>query len=104
MRKFLDDGRIQFRPATRTDKAAGAGSGRRRGDAAIRAEILRTVARAPWLDVSKVSVTVDRGEVLLAGQIAERRTRAALREIVGHCHGVRAVHDRLHLAGPAEPR
>jgi osmotically-inducible protein OsmY len=90
MRKFLDDGRIEFRPTTGSDKA-------------IRAEILRAIARAPWLDASRVSVAVDHGEVLLEGRVAERRTRTALREIIGCCRGVRAVHDRLQLAGAPEP-
>jgi osmotically-inducible protein OsmY len=104
MRKFLDGGRIEFRPTTGTDKPAGADAERRRGDAAIRAEILRAIARAPWLDASKVSVAVDHGEVLLEGRVAERRTQTALRGIIGRCRGVRAVHDRLQLAGvPAPP-
>jgi osmotically-inducible protein OsmY len=102
MRKFLDDGRIEFRPTI--GRRPGAGAAPRRGDAAIRAEILRMIARAPWLDASKVAVAVDRGEVSLEGEIGERRTGTALREIAGRCRGVRSVHDRLQLTDGPEPR
>jgi osmotically-inducible protein OsmY len=102
MRKFLDDGRIEFRPTA--GRRPETGSARARGDAAIRAEILRTIARAPWVDASNVAIAVNGGEVSLEGRITERRTRTALREIVGRCRGVRAVHDRLQLAGGPEPR
>jgi len=53
MGEFLDDGRIEFRPARR--------------DAQIRADILSCLARAPWLDTRGLAVHVERGDVLLDG-------------------------------------
>jgi osmotically-inducible protein OsmY len=94
MRTTLDDGRIEFRPAT-------PGAPRhigRRGDASIRAEILDRIARAPWLDLEGVAVRVERGEVTFDGEIGEQRLQVALREIASRCSGVRAVHDHLRVA------
>ena len=92
MRSFLDDGRIEFRPA----KSAPVGA--RLRDASIRAAILDEIARLPWLDFAGVAVKVVRGEVAFEGEVAERRLRFALREIAGRCRGVQAVHDRLRIA------
>ena len=94
MHSSVDEGRIEFRPATAgTRRPAGPGS-----DASIRAEILGEIARVPWLDLRGVAVSVDRGEVLFEGEIPERRLRIALREIAARCCGVRAVHERLRVA------
>jgi osmotically-inducible protein OsmY len=101
MRSFLDDGRIEFRPASSTPGAARLAGGR--SDTSIRAEILDSIARAVWLDLGRVAVTVDRGEVILEGEVAERRLQVALREIAARCRGVRAVHDRLRVPGKAAP-
>lgn len=99
MQSSLDDGRIEFRPATPgAIRFAG-----HRADASIRAEILDEIARAPWLDLGGVAVAVDRGEVLFEGVIPERRLRIALREIAARCRGVRAVHERLRVARGAAP-
>lgn len=97
MRSFLDDGRIEFRSPSPLPPGA-ARRADHRGDGAIRAEILGEIAQAPWLDLAGVSVTVDRGEVALDGEVAERRLRIAVREIAARCRGVRAVHDRLRVA------
>jgi osmotically-inducible protein OsmY len=95
MRSFLDDGRIEFRPAK---AAPGRGP---RGDASIRAAILEEIGQLPWLDFRRIAVRVDRGEVALEGEVAERGLRFALREIAARCEGVRAVHDRLRIARSA---
>ena len=84
MHEFLDDGRIEFRPARR--------------DAQIRADIVSRLARAPWLDTRAVEVRVERGEVRLEGRVSDRRIARAIKEIAAHCAGVRGVHERLHVA------
>ncbi|HSD43649.1 MAG TPA: BON domain-containing protein [Burkholderiales bacterium] len=89
MREFLDDGRIEFRPARR--------------DAQIRAEILSCLARAPWLDTRGVAVRVERGEVRLEGSVPERRTAQAVREIAARCAGVRSVAAHLRVARRPDP-
>ena len=100
MHSSLDDGRIEFRPASPPTPGAARLAGLR-GDGLIRADILHEIARVPWLDLAGVSVTVSRGEVLFEGDIPERRLRVALREIAARCRGVRAVHDRLRVARSA---
>lgn len=90
MREFLDDGRIEFRPARR--------------DAQIRADILSCLARAPWVDSGAVEVRVERGEVRLEGSVPERRTARAIREIAAQCAGVRGVAERLRVAGRRDAR
>jgi len=84
MGEFLDDGRIEFRPARR--------------DAQIRADILSCLARAPWLDTRGVAVHVERGDVRLEGRVAERRAVRAIREIAARCTGVRSVVEHLRVA------
>jgi osmotically-inducible protein OsmY len=90
MREFLDDGRIEFRPARR--------------DTQIRADILSCLARAPWVDSRAVEVRVERGEVRLEGSVPERRTARAIREIAAQCAGVRGVAERLRVAGRRDAR
>jgi osmotically-inducible protein OsmY len=97
MHSSLDDGRIEFRPASPSTPGAARLAGHR-GDESIRSEILGEIAQAPWLDLAGVSVTVDRGEVAFDGEVAERRLRIAVREIAARCRGVRAVNDRLRVA------
>lgn len=96
MQRFLDDGRIEFRSPPLSTSGAARLAGHR-GDGSIRAEILREIAHATWLDLAGVSVSVDRGEVALDGEVVERRLRIAAREIVARCRGVRAIHDRLRV-------
>lgn len=92
MREFLDDGQIEFRP---TRDSPGSARLAHRHDASIHEAIMRALARAPWLDIKGVSVSVQRGEVRLDGVVAQTRTRAALREIAARCPGVRGMDDRL---------
>ena len=99
MHSSLDEGRIEFHPASPVTPGAIRLAGHR-GDASIRAEILGEIARAPWLDLGGVAVAVDRGEVVLEGEIAERRLLIAARDIAARCRGVQAVHDRLRVARP----
>ncbi len=82
---------------------AAARAARHRRDSSIRAEMLDEIAHAPWLDLGGISVAVHRGEVLFEGEIPERRLRVALREIAGHCRGVRALHDRVRVVRGSGP-
>ncbi len=97
MHRSFDEGRAEFRPASPA-KRGPAPAVAPRGDSSIRAEILDVIARAPWLDLGRVAVGVERGEVLFEGEIPERRLRIALHDIAARCRGVRAVHDRLRVA------
>jgi osmotically-inducible protein OsmY len=102
MHSSLDDGRIEFRPASPVTPGADRSAGHR-SDASIRAEILDEIARAPWLELDGVAVAVDRGEVLFEGEIPERRLRIALHEIAARCRGVRAIDERLRVARGSGP-
>lgn len=90
MNEFLDDGRVEFRPARR--------------DAQIRADILSYFARTPWLDTRAVEIHVERGEVRLEGSVPERRTARALKQIAAQCAGVRGVAERLRVARRRDAR
>jgi osmotically-inducible protein OsmY len=94
MRESLDEGRVEFLPAAPARTAA-----RVARDAAIRAEIMRGFAQAPWVDTHGVSIVVTRGEVRIAGSVPEPGARQAVREIAARCGGVRAIDDRLVVAG-----
>lgn len=84
MREFLDDGRVEFRPAPSDD-------------AQIRAEILSRLKMNPWLDASGVDVHVFGGQVRLEGRVPERKTARAIKEIAARCAGVRSVEERLQV-------
>jgi osmotically-inducible protein OsmY len=94
MREFLDQGRIEFRPATRRDDEA--------DDARIRADILARLAGAPWLDARAVAVRVTGGVVRLEGRVPDRRMARAIKEVAAGCGGVRGVAEHLRVAHPPD--
>ena len=96
MHNSLDEHRVEFCPAVPATPGPPQVA-ESRDDASIRAEILDAIAHAAWLELGGIAVTVNHGEVLLDGEISERRLRPALREIAGRCCGVRAVYDRLRV-------
>jgi CBS domain-containing protein len=68
-------------------------------DEAIRDALLKEMKRQTWCPLHAIRVTVRGGVVDMRGEIFDERQRRALRVLVESRDGVRAVHDRLTLAG-----
>jgi osmotically-inducible protein OsmY len=85
-REFIDEGRIELRPASPA------------GDGQLAERIRDRLRRAAWIDSKAVVVTVAGGKVWLEGSVPEARLTWAIREIVASCPGVREIDERLHVA------
>lgn len=68
-------------------------------DEAIRDALLREMKHQTWCPLHAIRVTVRDGVVDMRGEIFDERQRRALRVLAESCDGVRAVRDRLTLAG-----
>lgn len=95
MREFLDDGGVEFRPATAADE--------RWRDERTRREVMTRLAHAPWLDAHGVVVRVQGGEVRLEGTVCSARMALAIKDVAASCPGVLAVRDRLRIVAAPDP-
>ena len=68
-------------------------------DEAIRDALMKEMKRQTWCPLHAIRVVVRNGVVDMRGEIFDERQRRALRVLAEGCAGVRAVHDRLTLAG-----
>jgi hypothetical protein len=77
--------------------------GYRRSDTRIFEDVCDRLERDPDLDATGIVVTVEEGEVTLAGTVDDRRARRLAEDAVAECPGVRDVHNRLRAAGQRPP-
>jgi hypothetical protein len=77
--------------------------GYRRPDARILEDVSDALTADPDVDASDVEVTVEAGEVTLAGTVPERSMRWLAEEVVSRCAGVKDVQNRLRLSPPRAP-
>lgn len=81
---------------------AGKGPKNWRTDERIRSEVCERLADHPALDASDIEVTVQSGEVTLAGTVESRQAKRLAEDITAACRAVRDVHNRLQIA-PGSP-
>jgi osmotically-inducible protein OsmY len=79
-----------------TDAARGP-RGYRRRDEIIREELCESLTDNPDLDATNIEVTVEEGEVTLAGTVDDRDARWLAEDLGQSVSGVRAVHNRLRV-------
>lgn len=75
------------------------GKGPKRADARIKEDVDDQLHDHAWLDARDVDVTVNQGEVTLAGTVATRQDKRLAEELVDTVPGVIDVHNRLTI-GP----
>jgi osmotically-inducible protein OsmY len=93
------------RPEPAPGPHAGKGPrGYRRSDARILEEVSARLERDPDVDASGIEVTVEDGQVLLAGEVPERRMRWLAEEVALACAGVKDVDNRLRGPAPSRER
>jgi hypothetical protein len=72
--------------------------GYRRSDERIRDEVCERIGRS-GIDAREVEVTVEGGEVTLAGWVEHREDKRALEDLADDVFGVADVHNQLRLHG-----
>lgn len=77
-----------------------------RSDERIREDICDELTRRADIDPSQLTVSVQDGEVTLAGTVVDIRARSLADEIASHCAGVKQVRNELRVAraGANAPR
>lgn len=71
--------------------------GYRRSDDRIREDVCDRIATWGWVDASDVEVRVQDGEVTLSGQVASRRDKRLLEEMIEDISGVIDVHNQVRV-------
>lgn len=82
------------------DRTSHAGKGPRNyrhDDDRLREAACEALTRAPNVDASDIVVTVENGEVTLAGRVDSRVAKRGAEDAVDRCAGVRDVHNRLRI-------
>jgi hypothetical protein len=74
--------------------------GYRRSDERIREEVCDLLTDDPRIDASEVEVTVENGEVTLAGAVDSRMEKRCAEDLIEHIPGVKDVHNRLRTNQP----
>ncbi len=69
--------------------------GWRRADDSVREDVCEAFAYDPALDASDIEVTVQNGEVTLAGTVRDRTSKRLAEQLCEQCRGVEDVHNRL---------
>jgi gas vesicle protein len=72
-------------------------------DATVTDRVRSEVFRDPSISRANVSINVERGIVVLRGEVADATTRHQLIDRVERVEGVWSVRDQLHLPGEAAP-
>jgi len=91
--------------------------GWQRSDERIREDVSERLADHPHVDASEIEVTVNKGEVTLAGTVDERNAKRIAEDIAESVSGVKEVHNQIRVqqgtgqgqhqmstAGPVEQR
>ncbi|MDC0717194.1 BON domain-containing protein [Nannocystis bainbridge] len=78
--------------------------GYRRSDESIRDDLHVILTAHDEIDASDVEVLVERGEVLLRGNVRRRATKRLVEDIAYQIGGVRDVTNLLRIGPPAAPR
>ena len=95
----------RYQPGYGGNTAVGPHTGRgprnyRRSDERIREDVSDVLTRHGEIDASEIEVTVENGEVTLAGTVDSRRTKRLAEDVVEPVRGVRDVHNRLRVQSP----
>jgi hypothetical protein len=69
----------------------------KRADRQIHEEVCERLADHPHIDATDIEVSVDEGEVTLAGTVDDRDTKWSAEDCALEVHGVRDIHNRLRL-------
>jgi len=86
------------RPEARSVGHRGRGpEGYKRSDERIREEVHDRLTEDPWVDASKITVSVSGGEVTLAGTVAEREAKHRAERIIEDLSGVEHVQNNLRV-------
>jgi hypothetical protein len=65
--------------------------GYRRSDERIREEVCECLTEDPFVDASNIEVTVQRGEVMLSGNVTSRQQKRRVTDLIESISGVRDV-------------
>jgi osmotically-inducible protein OsmY len=76
----------------------------RRTDERIQEEINEQLTRHPEIDAYEIEVTVQGGEVILAGFVDDRGTKRLAEDIAEECSGVNEVRNNLRVRGQGSGR
>jgi hypothetical protein len=76
--------------------------GYQRADDRIREDVCDRLTDAPFLDATDIEVTVNKGEVTLAGTVLHREQKRRSEDLIEDVTGVREVHNRLRVSRAPE--
>ncbi|HET6402234.1 MAG TPA: BON domain-containing protein [Candidatus Kapabacteria bacterium] len=69
----------------------------KRSDARIEEDICERLTFHPFIDPSNIEIKVVEGEVILTGEVADRRMKRLTEDIAGETPGVRDVNNQIHV-------
>ncbi len=75
-----------------------------RSDVRIEEDVCEGLTAHPGLDPSKVEIKVVQGEVILTGEVPNRRMKRLAEDIAEEIPGVRDVNNQVRIAKPSAPR
>jgi hypothetical protein len=78
--------------------------GYNRPDERIREEASERLRDHSFIDASDIEVTVEDGEITLAGTVSDRRVKRLAEDVVEQVTGVHDVHNRLRIKRASAPR
>jgi osmotically-inducible protein OsmY len=66
-----------------------------RTDDRILEDVCERLAAHPLIDASRMDVHVEKGEVILEGEVFDRRMKFMAEDVAANCTGVKEVHNRV---------
>jgi hypothetical protein len=73
--------------------------GTARSDSDVEKDVRERLEAHPDIDAQQISLTVENGEVTLAGRVSDAKARSAVEEEARGVAGVQNVHNRLEIPG-----
>jgi osmotically-inducible protein OsmY len=70
---------------------------KRRSDEEIHSEICARLRKHPLIDAGLMDVHVEEGDVILTGEVLDRRMRSLIEDVADEIPGVREVHNHLRV-------
>jgi hypothetical protein len=100
-RDFWDNARDRMNEGWERVKESFSGKGPKgytRSDERIKEDVCDLLSRHHEIDASEIEVSVKDGDVMLDGQVRDRRTKRLAEDVIDDIHGVKEVLNRLRVA------